>query len=55
MAFDFFLCSVISEHDVISDFIVVVKSMSIFADIIFINFSAFSDVLITNPTFVLSW
>ena len=31
------VCSVFSENDIISDFIVVVNSMSIFADVIFIN------------------
>ena len=32
-----FVCSVVIEHDFISDFIVVVNSFSIFTDIIFIN------------------
>ena len=32
-----FVCSVINEHDFISDFIVVLNWFSIFEDIIFIN------------------
>ena len=32
-----FVCSVISEHDFISNFLVMVNSFVIFADIIFIN------------------
>ena len=32
-----FVCSVIIEHDIISHFIVVVNSMSIFIDILIIN------------------
>ena len=32
-----FVCSVISKHDFVSDFIVVVNSVPILADIMFIN------------------
>ena len=34
-----FVCSMIIEHDFISNFLVIVNSFTIFADIIFLNFS----------------
>ena len=49
-----FVCIIINNDDFISDFIVVVNAIIIFADIVFINFSALADVLISNPPYVLS-
>ena len=53
MAFNIW-CSVISEHDLISDFVDVVNYFTILADIIFIDFSAFTEVSIPNPPYALS-
>ena len=44
----YLLCIIISEHDFISNFVVVVKYFVIFADIIFINLR------LLNPPYVLS-
>ena len=50
-----FLQTIIREHDFISNFVVMVCFLTIFADVVFIRLCLlFSDVLIPNPPYVLS-